>query len=52
MNDSTEELPQPFWQRVFDQPFLLLGAGLLVMFVFYTGWGMVEILTLPPSRLP
>lgn len=52
MGDLSEESSPPFWQRVFDQPFLLLGAGLLVMFVFYTGWGMVEILTLPPSRLP
>jgi hypothetical protein len=31
---------------------VLLAAGLLVMFLFYTGWGLVEILTLPESRLP
>ena len=42
----------PYLQRLFDQPFVLLLAGLVVMFVFYTGWGMVEILTLPPSTLP
>jgi hypothetical protein len=42
----------PFWQRLFDRPFVLLAAGMVVMFVFYTGWGMVEILGLPPSELP
>ncbi|MBI3924323.1 MAG: hypothetical protein HY319_02165 [Armatimonadetes bacterium] len=42
----------PLGQRLLDQPFLLLGAGLIVMFLFYTGWGMVEILTLPPAALP
>ena len=44
--------PVPWGQRLLDSPFILLGAGMLVMFVFYTGWGMVEILGLPASRLP
>ncbi|MGB2715821.1 MAG: hypothetical protein WBC51_16690 [Vicinamibacterales bacterium] len=42
----------PLGQRLFDNVFLLLGAGLLIMFVFYTGWGLWEILSLPPGRLP
>lgn len=42
----------PAGQRLFDRPFLLLAAGLLVMFLFYTGWGMWEILALPAGRLP
>lgn len=42
----------PLGQRLFDRPFLLLGAGLLVMFLFYTGWGLVEILALPAGTLP
>lgn len=42
----------PLGQRLFDRPFLLLIAGLLVMFLFYTGWGMFEILTLPAGKLP
>ena len=42
----------PWMQKLLDRPFLLLGAGIFVMFLFYTGWGMVEILTLPPSSLP
>jgi hypothetical protein len=42
----------PLGQRLFDRPFLLLFVGLAVMFVFYTIWGMIEIMTLPKSALP
>lgn len=42
----------PLGQRLFDRPFLLLLLGLLVMFLFYTGWGMYEVLTLPQATLP
>ncbi|MBP1641771.1 MAG: hypothetical protein H6Q03_440 [Acidobacteria bacterium] len=49
--DDAEEAV-PLGQRLFDRPFLLLLAGLLVMFLFYTGWGMYEILSLPAGNLP
>jgi len=42
----------PLGQRLFDRPFLLLLACLVVMFVFYTGWGMIEIASLTPAPLP
>lgn len=42
----------PLGQRLFDNVFLWLVAGLVVMGVVYTGWGLVEILTLPPATLP
>lgn len=42
----------PLGQRLFDRPFLLLIAGLVVMFAFYTGWGLLEIYSLPPATLP
>jgi len=42
----------PAGQRFFDNIFLLLALGLLVMFVFFTGWGMYEITSLPPATLP
>jgi hypothetical protein len=45
------EGPVPLGQRLFDNVFLLLGAGLVVMFLFYTGWGLWEILTLPAAPL-
>jgi hypothetical protein len=42
----------PLGQRLFDNIFLLLALGLLVVFALYTGWGLWEILSLPPARLP
>lgn len=42
----------PLAQRLFDSPFLLLVAGVVVMVLIYTGWGLWEILTLPQATLP
>jgi hypothetical protein len=42
----------PFMQRMFDNVFLLLVLGIVVMLVVYTGWGMWEILTMPAGTLP
>jgi hypothetical protein len=42
----------PLGQRLFDNIFLLLGAGLAIMLLFYTGWGLWEITSLPVGRLP
>ena len=42
----------PRMQRLFDNIWLLLLAGILVMFVVYTGWGMWELLTMPTATLP
>jgi hypothetical protein len=42
----------PLGQRLLDRPFLLLVAGLVVMFGFYTIWGLYEILSLPKAPLP
>jgi hypothetical protein len=47
---GTEEVP--LGQRLFDSPFLLLIAGILVMVVLYTGWGLWEIYSLTPAPLP
>jgi hypothetical protein len=44
--------PIPRGQRLLDRPFVLLLAGLIVMFGFYTVWGLVEILSLPRAALP
>jgi hypothetical protein len=48
---STEERV-PLGQRLLDRPFLLLVAGLAVMFGFYTLWGLYEIWSLPRAALP
>ena len=42
----------PLGQRILDRPFLLLIAAFVVMFVFYTGWGLVELALLGPAPLP
>jgi hypothetical protein len=47
---SDQEIP--LGQRLFDRPFLLLAVGLLVMVVFYTGWGLFEVWSLTPAPLP
>lgn len=42
----------PFGQRFYDNIFILLVAGIVVMTVFYTLWGLVEVTSLPPAPLP
>jgi len=44
--------PVPLGQRLYESPFLLLILGLVVMFVFFTLWGMWEILSLETAPLP
>ena len=51
-SSSSSDEPIPLGQRLFDNMFLLLAAGVLVMLVLYTGWGLWEILSLPPATLP
>lgn len=42
----------PLGQRLYDNTFFWLVAGFVVMAIVYTGWGLVEILTLPQAPLP
>ena len=42
----------PLMQRLFDKPFLLLILGVSVVGVFYTLWGLLEILRIPQATLP
>jgi len=52
-DDGTEpEERPPLGQRLFDNVFLLLALGLVIMFAVYTGWGLWEIMTMPQSTLP
>ena len=41
----------PLGQRLFDNIYLLLVAGVVIVFVLYTGWGLWEIWSLPPATL-
>lgn len=42
----------PLGQRLYENPFLLLIAGIVVMVIFYTGWGLWELMSLEPAPLP
>jgi len=44
--------PIPLGQRLLGKPILLLLAGLVVMILFYTAWGLYEIWSLPTGKLP
>ena len=44
--------PVPLGQRLFDNIFLWLAAGVVVMLVVYTAWGLWEVTHLPPATLP
>jgi len=53
MQDKLEKDEQiPRLQRLFDRPFVLLAAGMGVMVIFYTLWGIYEIFSLPKAPLP
>ncbi len=50
-DDSPTE-PIPLGQRLFDNVFLLLAVGFIIMFAVFTAWGLWEIFTLPTADLP
>ena len=37
----------PFWQRVLDNPFLLLFIGVAVPTILYIIWGIMELVQIP-----
>ncbi len=45
--DSKDFVRIPAFQRVLDNPFLLLFIGVVVPTVFYIIWGIMEIVTIP-----
>ena len=44
------EEPIPFMQQLLDNPFLLLFLGVVIPTVFYTMWGIMEIVTIPVAK--
>ena len=52
--DSTRgpDAAVPLGQRLYDNVFLLLVVGIVVMVLVYTGWGVVELVTMPRGTLP
>lgn len=51
-HDKPEGEKPPLGQRIFDNMYLMLFLGVLVMFVVFTGWGLWEIATMPKGTLP
>jgi hypothetical protein len=51
-HDSASNGDIPLGQRLFDNLYLLLAAGVIIVFILYTGWGLWEITSLPPAPLP
>jgi hypothetical protein len=50
---APDQAPEaPFLQRMFDNPFLLLALGMIIMLVLFTFWGLWEIMNLPTATLP
>ena len=52
IQDEVSEEEIPLGQRFFDSWFLLLALGMIIMAVFFTGWGIYEIFSLPQAPLP
>lgn len=49
MNDPDKRHP---WQRLLDNPWLLLILGIVLPFVSYTAWGWIELFSIPKATLP
>jgi hypothetical protein len=48
---ATPPVP-PLGQRLYDNVFLLLALGIVIMIAVYTGWGIWEVATMPQGTLP
>ena len=46
-DDQPKDERIPFFQRMLDNPFLLLFIGVVMPTVFYIMWGIMEIATIP-----
>ena len=42
--------PIPAMQRLLDNPFALLAIGVVLPTVFYTVWGIVEVISIPLAK--
>ena len=51
-NETSNTEQPPLGQRLFDNIYLMLALGLLVMLLVFTAWGIWEILSMPTGTLP
>jgi hypothetical protein len=47
MSESTNSASPHFMQRVLDNQWLLLALGILTPMVFYTLWGLWDVINIP-----
>lgn len=50
--DESDREEIPYFQKLYDRPFLLLALGMITMVVFYTAWGIVEMMMMTKAPLP
>ena len=50
--DGTPSPQSPLAQRIYDNWVLLMIAGIVIMAVIYTGWGLYEVFAMPQAQLP
>lgn len=46
MDDTVDTIPTMQW--VYNRIFLLAAAALLFFFLVYVGWGLLDIISVPP----
>lgn len=51
MGDTEPENKAGF-QKLLDNPWILLVLGIVVPTLSYTVWGWIEIMTIPAAKLP
>ena len=49
-NGDDDHGPEPFMQRLLDNPFLLLFLGVLIPMLLYNVWGVIDILSVPVTK--
>lgn len=49
MKNETEKHP---WQKLLDNPWLLLALGVIIPTLSYTIWGWIELAMVKPALLP
>ena len=49
-DQTDQEEPIPLGQVIFDEWFLLFLASIVLSFLLYNAWGLLELLSTPLSR--
>lgn len=50
MSEQRNDEQIPAMQKLLDSPFILLALGIVLPTIFYTVWGVLEIILLIPNN--